>query len=60
MIRALPLLLLLATPALAAHNGEVNRRSMPELSDLALAAMAAGGIWLAQRAMRRRKRHPKD
>lgn len=33
---------------------------MPELSDLALAAMAAGGILLAQRAMRRRKRQPKD
>lgn len=60
MIRALPFLLLAAAPALAAHSGEVSRRSMPELSDLALAAMAAGGIWLAQRAMRRRKRQPKD
>lgn len=60
MIRALPLLLLVATPALAAHSGDVERRTMPELSDLALAAMAAGGIWLAQRAMRRRKRKPKD
>jgi hypothetical protein len=60
MIRALPLLLLAAAPALAAHGGEITRRSMPELSDLALAAMAAGGIWLAQRAMRRRKRQPKD
>lgn len=56
MIRALPLLLLAAAPAFAAHSGEVTRRSMPELSDLALAAMAAGGIWLAQRAMRRRAR----
>ena len=60
MIRALPLLLLAAAPALAAHSGEVSRRSMPELSDLALAAMAAGGIWLAMRAMRRRARKPKD
>lgn len=60
MIRALPFLLLAATPVLAAHSGEVSRRSMPELSDLALAAMAAGGIWFAQRAMRRRKRQPKD
>jgi hypothetical protein len=60
MIRALPLLLLVAMPALAAHSGDVARRTMPELSDLALAAMAAGGIWLAQRAMRRRKRKPKD
>ena len=60
MIRALPLLLFLAAPAFATHDGEVNRRSMPELSDLALAAMAAGGIWLAMRAMRRRARKPKD
>ncbi|RSY81450.1 hypothetical protein DAH66_14445 [Sphingomonas koreensis] len=60
MIRALPLLLLTVMPALAAHGGGVTRRTMPELSDLALAAMAAGGIWLAQRAMRRRKRKPKD
>ena len=60
MIRALPLLLLVAMPAFAAHGGDVTRRTMPELSDLALAAMAAGGIWLAQRAMRRRKRKPKD
>ncbi|MCW4461458.1 hypothetical protein OK349_07040 [Sphingomonas sp. BT-65] len=59
MLRAL-LPLLAAAPALAAHSGEVTHRSMPELSDLALAAMAAGGIWLAQRAMRRRKRKPKD
>lgn len=57
MIRALPLLLLAAVPALAAHGGEITRRTMPELSDLALAAMAAFGIWLAQRAMRRRARN---
>jgi hypothetical protein len=56
MIRALLTAMLAAGPALAAHSGEVTRRSMPELSDLALAAMAAGGIWLAQRAMRRRAR----
>ncbi|MBX3593021.1 hypothetical protein [Sphingomonas sp.] len=56
MFRALPLLLLTAAPAIAAHSGDVSRRSMPELSDLALAVMAAGGIWLAQRAMRRRAR----
>ncbi len=56
MIRALPLILLITTPALAAHSGEISRRTMPELSDLALAAMAAGGLWLAQRAMRRRAR----
>lgn len=56
MLRAAIFSLLAATPALAAHSGDVSRRSMPELSDLALAAMAAGGIGLAQRAMRRRKR----
>lgn len=56
MLRALSLILLTATPALAAHSGEISRRTMPELSDLALAAMAAGGLWLAQRAMRRRAR----
>lgn len=60
MLRALLLAMLAAAPALAAHSGDVTRRTMPELSDLALAAMAAGGIWLAQRAMRRRKRQPKD
>ncbi len=59
MLRLL-LPLLAAMPALAAHSGEVTRRTMPEPSDLALAAMAAAGIWLAQRAMRRRKRPPKD
>jgi hypothetical protein len=56
MIRALPLILLTTAPAFAAHSGEISRRTMPELSDLALAAMAAGGLWLAQRAMRRRAR----
>lgn len=45
-----------ALPALAAHSGTVTRRSMPELSDLALAAMAALGVWLARRALRRRAR----
>ncbi|ODP37797.1 hypothetical protein [Sphingomonas turrisvirgatae] len=57
MLRALIFFLVFcAVPTLAAHNGEVTRRTMPELSDLALAAMAALGVWLAQRAMRRRAR----
>lgn len=60
MLRALPLILLTAGPAFAAHSGEISRRTMPELSDLALAAMAAGGLWLAQRAMRRRARARRD
>jgi hypothetical protein len=62
---ALPLLLL-AAPALAAdeppHTGRAGSRSMPELSDLALAAVAAGGIWFVRSRMRARFRRgtPKD
>ena len=62
---ALPLLLL-AAPALAAdeppHTGRAGSRSMPELSDLALAACAAGGIWFVRRQLRVRfrKTTPKD
>jgi hypothetical protein len=56
---ALPLLLL-AAPALAAdeppHTGRAGSRSMPELSDLALAACAAGGIWFVRRQLRARFR----
>jgi hypothetical protein len=50
-------LLLLATPALASvppHSGVIHTRSMPELSDIALFAMAAAGVWLARRALRKR------
>ncbi|WP_375397580.1 hypothetical protein [uncultured Sphingomonas sp.] len=50
--------LLLATPAFAAdplpHSGMVKVRRGPELSDIALFGMAAGGVWLARRALRRR------
>jgi hypothetical protein len=61
MLRALVFFLVFcAVPTFAAHTGEVTRRTMPELSDLALAAMAAGGVWLAQRAMRRRARARKQ
>ncbi len=58
MIRAFALSLLLAAPALAqrAHDGTTRTRSMPELSDLALAAFAAGAIWFVRRAMRARFR----
>jgi hypothetical protein len=56
---ALPLLLL-AAPAFAAdeppHTGRAGTRSMPELSDLALAAVAAGGIWFVRRQLRARFR----
>jgi hypothetical protein len=60
MRRALPLLLLIATPALAEgpppHSGLVRTRSMPELSDIALFGLAALGVWAARRAMRARFR----
>ena len=50
-------LLLLAIPALASvppHSGVIHTRSMPELSDIALFAMAVAGVWLARRALRKR------
>ena len=45
-----------ATPALAAggHDGTAGARTGPELSDVALAGMAAAGLWLARRAHARR------
>ncbi|MES2097204.1 MAG: hypothetical protein V4459_10645 [Pseudomonadota bacterium] len=56
-VLALPLLLL-ATPALAddppPHSGIVKVRRAPELSDIALFAMAVGGVWFARRALRKR------
>jgi len=56
--------LLIATPALAAtaHSGVAGSRSMPELSDLALFACAAFGIWFVRRRLRTRFRRnaPKD
>jgi hypothetical protein len=57
------LALLVATPALAApHSGVAARRSMPELSDLALFACAAGGVWFVRSRLRARFRRnaPKD
>lgn len=52
-----PLLLLLAAPALASpHSGVAKERTGPALSDLALFAMAAGGIWFAQRRLKSRNR----
>lgn len=57
-IRALPLQFL-AGPALAAHSGAAPERSGFALSDLAMFVVAAAGLWLAQRAMRRRK-PPRD
>ena len=49
--------LLLAAPVLiAAHTGVIERRTMPELSDIALFVVAVLGVWLARRAMRARHR----
>ncbi len=61
---ALPLLLI-AAPAMAAdeppHTGRAGSRSMPELSDLALAAVAVGGVWFVRSRLRARfRRAPKD
>ncbi len=36
------------------HSGTVHRKIGPELSDLALFVVAALGVWLVRRAMRRR------
>ncbi len=49
--------LLIATPAWAvtpAHTGVPKVRTGPELSDIALFAMAVIGVWLVRRAMRAR------
>ena len=57
-MRALLPLLLIAAPAAAAgpppHSGVAKQRTAPELSDIALFAMAAAGVFLARRAMVRR------
>ena len=50
-------LLLFASPAFAAvppHSGIIQTRSMPELSDIALFAMAVGGVWLVRHLLRKR------
>jgi hypothetical protein len=52
------ILLLLATPAFAQappHSGQVVQNGFL-LSDVALFAFAAVGVWLAQRSMRKRAR----
>ena len=36
------------------HSGVVHRRTGPEWSDLALFVVAALGVWLVRRALRRR------
>ncbi len=49
--------LLFAAPAFAAsnaHTGIIHPRTGPELSDIALFLMGAGGVWVVRRAMRMR------
>ncbi|MCW3836445.1 hypothetical protein ACFQ1E_10535 [Sphingomonas canadensis] len=60
---ALLALAAIAAPALAVapHSGAIATRSMPELSDFLLFAVAVAGVWLARRALRARfRRIPKD
>ena len=57
---AITFALLLATPALAAHGGVPKVRTGPELSDIALFALAVFGVWLVRRAMRARFAKRKD
>ena len=43
------------------HSGTVHRRTGPEWSDVALFVVAAMGVWLVRRALRRRfARRPVD
>ncbi|MEO7679127.1 MAG: hypothetical protein ABIS14_00345 [Sphingomonas sp.] len=51
----LALALLITAPAFAApHTGVPKIRTGPELSDIALFAMACLGVWVVRRAMRAR------
>lgn len=56
-IAALPLL-----AVQSGHSGVVHPRTGPELSDIALFGVAAIGIWLVRRALRKRflKRPPRS
>ena len=42
------------------HTGVVRHRYHPELSDLALFAVAVLAVWFVRRALRRRFTPPKD
>jgi hypothetical protein len=48
----MPTIFLLAVES--GHSGTVHPRTGPELSDVALFAVAAIGVWLVRRAMRAR------
>lgn len=44
-------------PVAGGHSGTVHRRTGPEWSDIALFVVAALGVWLVRRALRRRFAH---
>lgn len=39
-----------------AHDGTIRHRTMPELSDVALAIFAVIAVWFVRRSLRRRHR----
>ncbi|MFV0625667.1 hypothetical protein ACBY01_16895 [Sphingomonas sp. ac-8] len=53
-------LLLLPAPALAAHSGVVATSTGFAISDVALFLVAVAGLWLARRALRARRKPPRD
>jgi hypothetical protein len=60
-MRLAPLLLLLPAPALAAaHTGVAAERTGFAPSDVALFVVAAAGLWFARRALRARRKPPRD
>lgn len=59
-MRFTPLLLLMPLPALAAHTGVAAERTGFAPSDVALFLVAAAGLWIARRALRARRRPPRD
>jgi len=54
----LPFFMIVA-PAFAA-DGAPHRRTSPELSDIALFVMAALGVWLVRRSLRKRFAKPPE
>ena len=59
-MRFAPLLLLTPLPALAAHTGVAAERTGFAPSDVALFLVAAAGLWIARRALRARRKPPRD
>ncbi|WP_298671883.1 hypothetical protein [uncultured Sphingomonas sp.] len=54
----MPALTILATASDGAHSGTIRQRTAPELSDIALFALAILAVALTRRALRRRMRKP--